>query len=171
MAENIKQSHLEREYAKYHFASFGFKECEEYLDIYEKNSSSIQGSPHAFQTVISKSFVITYARPFTDNQKLGTLSDRWTRDLSDELRSLHYYIVGRARNVLVAHMDVYELNATIYVKGRMEGAFMFVWPIPEMNESSIPMLRGLLVAATEFSNRKKEQLRDRITSERITLEP
>ncbi len=171
MAENINQSHLEREYAKYHFASFGFSECGEYLDIYEKNSSCIQGSAHAFETAISKSFVITYARPFTDNQGLGTLSDRWTRALDERIRSLHNALVGTGRNILVAHMDVYELNATIEVKGKRAGSFIFEWPIPMVNRNTIPMLRELLDSATAFCEEKKDHLRSRITSAQIKLGP
>ena len=158
---------LESEYAKLHFAKFGFRECDEYLDVYENNANRLVGSDHAFQTAISKSFVITYSRPFTNNRNIGRLSERWTRSLSEELRKLHSDLIGIGRNVLVAHMDINELRAVIILEKEQQDSFIFTWPIPIINENTIPRLRELMRAARKYCDHRQQALRPQLQVQEI----
>lgn len=48
--------------------------------------------------------VISYARPFTDNQEIGALPKRWSKFPRQDLRDTHKLLL-ETRNTVVAHSD------------------------------------------------------------------
>lgn len=68
------------------------------------------------------SIVISYARPFTNNQPYGALPDKWARFNNEKQQTLHDDLI-KARHEIVAHSDMSVRRAFIVPAGVVTGIF------------------------------------------------
>ncbi len=65
---------------------------------------------------LSNAIVITYGRPFTDNEGLGPLGGKWERFSEDRLNELHKLTMDH-RDEAVAHADLRHRTVRIHPQG------------------------------------------------------
>jgi hypothetical protein len=158
---------IEVEFVKYEFAKLSFMECAEYLDLYEKGLPLFTNKPFAFKRAISKSFVITYARPFTNNNSVdgkgvGTISTKWVKTLPGAQRKLHELLIGEGRNSLVAHIDISKLKPNVWVKEGAHNDYVFDWVLPMISENNLADLRELVSTAYKFCHEHQQKIKTKL---------
>lgn len=165
------KNHIEAEFTKYEFAKISFQECLEYLNLYEKYIKTFRNDGWAFTRSLSKSFVITYSRPFTSNNPVngfggGSIATRWLAKLSQEHQDLHHYIVGKGRNALVAHVDIAELMPNIFIKEN-HNDYVFDWPIPMLGDKRDELLRELANSGYKYCVEHQNKLKPKLETNHI----
>ena len=165
--------HYQVEYTKYELAKLSFLDCLDYLKLYEKGVDFFTEEPLAFERAMSKAFVITYARPFTNNNSVGglgvgSISTRWVRTLPSAQRELHEELVSDGRNSLVAHLDIEKLQPMIFLKPGNLNDHIMNWCLYSINSNSIYDLRALATAAHEFCYEQQKKIRPNISESIIS---
>jgi hypothetical protein len=168
--------HYQVEYTKYELAKLSFLDCLDYLKLYEKGVDFFTEEPLAFELAMSKAFVITYARPFTNNNSVGgfgvgSISTRWVKTLPAAHRELHEELVRDGRNSLVAHLDIEKLQPMIFLKPGNHNDHIMNWCLYSINSNSIGDLRALATAAHEFCYEQQEKIRPKISDPIISHRP
>ncbi len=163
--------HFEIEFVKYELAKLSFQECLEYLNLYEIGIQFFKDKKFTFERAISKSFVITYARPFTDNKAVdskgvGSISTKWLKELPEEIRKTHNNLVGKGRNSLVAHIDINALKPNVWIK-EQHNDYVFDWCIPMINYNTSGNLRELVRRAYSFSVEHQEKIKPKLKRKHI----
>lgn len=164
------------EYTKYELAKLSFLDCLDYLNLYEKGVGFFTEEPLAFERAMSKAFVITYARPFTNNNSVGglgvgSISTRWVKGLPSRQRELHQEWVSDGRNSLVAHLDIEKLKPMIFLKPGDLNDHIINWCLCPVNSNSIADLRTLVTAANEFCYEQQKKIRPNISDSIISYRP
>ncbi len=165
------KNHIEAEFTKYEFAKLSFQECLEYLDLYEKYIRTFYNDEWVFTRSLSKSYVITYSRPFTSNNPVrgfggGSIATKWLTKLSKELQDLHHFIVDRGRNSLVAHVDISELMPNIFIKEN-HNDYVFDWPIPMLEIEKNKLFKELATRAYEYCVEHQEKIKPKLETDHI----
>ena len=85
-----------------------YKTCELFLEKVaagqdSKNTVKV-GLDNPLYLPLLEAIIISYARPFTDNDRLGVLPKQWSSFEDDQLDEAHKFIL-KYRNELVAHSD------------------------------------------------------------------
>lgn len=163
---------VDGEFVKYEFAKLSFQECNEYLDLYEKGLKLFPDTHYIFERSVSKSFVITYARPFTHNKPAGgsgggSISTKWVRTLPAAQRELHEFIIGDGRNSLLAHIDVEKLKPNVWVKNGPHNACVFDWILLMISEDNLTDLRELVSAAYKFCQEHQQKIKPKLSRTQI----
>jgi hypothetical protein len=97
-----------------------FRTCEHFLTVIgphaAKSRGRYAGMDHPLYYPLLEAIVISYARPFTPNDKLGQLKKKWGEFGDARFQEAHDKIL-RARNELVAHSDPFERKVQIKPPG------------------------------------------------------
>lgn len=163
------------EFAKYEFAKYSFIECQNFLNLYEQLNELAESKP-SFGTMVSTAFVVTYARAFSGSNKeyhgfkMGAISEKWLKKLSDKHRETHDYLVGTGRNALAAHIDLGKLMPNIFVKDGDNNDFVFDMHLPMINENTINLYSELVVAALSYCREHQQGLRAHLSGEHLVPE-
>jgi hypothetical protein len=133
-----KRSRRKKLFQKLALAHFdvdsAYKTCELFLEkvaagkLSEKTVEVGMGNP--LYLPLLEAMIISYSRPFIDNDGLGVLSKQWSEFEDKELKKTHHFILNY-RNDLVAHSDhtvrkiqIFSANANfgpMRKKQKMEG--------------------------------------------------
>ena len=96
------------------------KTCEHFLTVIgphaAKNSGPYAGMNHPLYYPLLEAIVISYARPFTQNNGLGQLVKKWGGFTNRRHKEAHEKII-RSRNELVAHSDPFVRKVKIEPPG------------------------------------------------------
>ena len=163
------------EFAKYEFAKYSFSECLNFLSLYEKMNKLVQ-SELSFGTMVSTAFVVTYARPFNDSNKeyhgfkMGSISEKWLKNLSEEHKKRHEYLVGTGRNALAAHIDLGELMPNIFVKDGPHNDYVFDMQLPVINCNTLEHYKELVGAAFVFCQEHQCILKPNLSGKHLAPE-
>jgi hypothetical protein len=163
------------EYAKYEFAKYSFIECQNFLNLYEQ-LNELTESKLSFGTMVSTALVVTYARPFSGSNKeyhgfkMGAISEKWLKKLSDKHRETHAYLVGTGRNALAAHIDLGKLMPNIFVKDGGNNDFVFDMHLPMINENTVNLYSELVVAALNYCREHQQSIRAHLSGEHLVPE-
>ena len=69
--------------------------------------------------------------------KMGAISTKWLKNLSQNLREKHDYLVGTGRNALAAHIDLGKLMPNVFVKDRPYNDYVFDLQLPTIDEGTL----------------------------------
>lgn len=164
------------EFTKYELAKYSFQECLNFLDLYRQLHNYVQFN-RSFGVMVSTAFTVTYARPFSGSNKeyhgmkMGSISTRWLKDLSQSHKKKHEYLVGMGRNALAAHIDLGKLMPNVFVKEGLNNDFAFDFPLPPINENTISEYTELTQAALKFCQTyQEEELKPKLSSNHLVPE-
>jgi hypothetical protein len=163
------------QFAKYEFAKYSFNECNHFLKLHEQLRDSAE-SKHSFDTMVATAFVVTYARPFGNSNKeyhgfkMGAISDKWKRKLSQKHQEAHNYLIGTGRNALAAHIDLGKLMPNIFIKDGKNVDFIFDLHLPYINSNALELYRELVSAAISHCFEKQNELKPNLSSDHLIPE-
>lgn len=96
------------------------KTCEHLLTLIGSHTSAVTGShagvDHPLYYPLMEAIVISYARPFVNNDRLGQLKKHWATFSNKRFQTTHVRILA-ARNELVAHSDPFVRQVKIVPPG------------------------------------------------------
>ena len=97
-----------------------FRTCEHFLGVIgplaAKSSGRYAGMDHPLYYPLLEAIVISYARPFTPNDTIGQLKQKWRKFGNPQFQAAHDKIL-RARKELVAHSDPFARSVSIVPPG------------------------------------------------------
>jgi hypothetical protein len=97
-----------------------FRTCDHFLAVIgpraAKSSGRYAGMDHPLYYPLLEAIVISYARPFTPNDTIGQLKQKWGKFGNAQFQAAHDKIL-RARNELVAHSDPFARSVRIEPPG------------------------------------------------------
>lgn len=164
---------IETEYAKYELAKLSFQECLGFIDLYSRfKDTFVDQDFWTFTIAIYRSVVVTYAKPFTDNNSVngfgvGTISTKWLSRLEDQERRHHEFLVGEARNIFLAHVDLEKLTPNIWVKDGEHNDLVFDYPFPVFSAEHAPSYIKLIRTAYEYCGEHQKRIKPRLTTDHI----
>ncbi len=163
------------EFAKYEFAKYSFSECLNFLGLYEQMNKLAQ-SELSFGTMVSTAFVVTYARPFSGcnkeyhGLKMGSISQKWLKHLSEEHKQSHEYLLGTGRNALAAHIDLGKLMPNIFVKDGPHNDYVFDMRLPVINCNTLEHYKELVGAAFNYCKEHQAILKPNLSGNHLVPE-
>lgn len=150
------RSQKEAQYTLYELAKISFKECLDFIDLYARFKDTFaEQDLRTFARAISKSVVITYAKPFTNNDSVngfgvGHITDKFYTSLSEQDKKLHDFLVKDARGTFVAHMDLGKLMPNIWIKEGGQNDIAFTDNIPIFSTEQAPDYIKLFQTAHDY---------------------
>lgn len=163
------------EFAKHELAKYSFMECLNFLKLYEQ-LNELAESKLSFDTMVSTAFVITYARPFSNSNKeyhgfkMGAISNKWLKPLSEKHKKTHEYLVGTGRNSLAAHIDLGELMPNIFVKDGLSNDHVFDMHLPVINNNTLGLYKKLVTSAFSFCQEHQQSLKPHLSGDHLVPE-
>lgn len=163
------------EFAKYEIAKYSFTECMNFLRLYEQ-LNELAESKLSFGTMVSTAFVVTYARPFSSSNKeyhgfkMGAISTKWLKSLSNKHKETHEYLVGTGRNALAAHIDLGELMPNIFVKDGFTNNFVFDMHLPAINSNTLELYKELVTTAFKYCQDHQQSLKQYLSGNHLVPE-
>lgn len=163
------------EFKKYEFAKYSFQECLNFLELYRQLHNYVQ-SNLSFETMVSTAFVVTYARPFSKSNreyhgmKMGCISTKWLKELSESHKKKHEYLVGTGRNALAAHIDLGKLMPNVFVKDGPNNDYVFDLQLPTINDNTLSEYAELTKAALKFCQSHQDGLKPHLSSSHLIPE-
>jgi hypothetical protein len=130
----------------------------------------------SFGTMVSTAFAVTYARPFSSSNKefhglkMGAISKKWLKTLSNKQKKTHEYIVGTGRNALAAHIDLGELMPNIFVKDGPSNDYVFDMHLPVINSNTLELYKELVTAAFNFCQDHQQSLKPHLSGDHLVPE-
>jgi len=163
------------EFAKYEFAKYSFSECLDFLRLYEQLNKLMQ-SELSFGKMVSTAFVVAYARPFSSSNKeyhdfkMGAISKKWLKNLSEEHKKSHQFLIGTGRNALAAHIDLGKLMPNIFIKDGPHNDYVFNMPLPVINCNTLEHYKELVGAAFVFCQEHQSSLKPHLSGNHLAPE-
>ena len=163
------------EFVKYEFAKYSFRECLNFLDLHRQLHTYVQGNL-SFGTMVSTAFVVTYARPFSKSNReyhgmrMGAISTKWLKKLSQSQKKKHDYLLGTGRNALAAHIDLGKLMPNVFVKDGPHNDYVFDLQLPTINDNSLSEYTELTKAALQFCQEHQDGLKPHLSSNHLVPE-
>ncbi|MFK5915182.1 MAG: hypothetical protein QM484_12480, partial [Woeseiaceae bacterium] len=90
---------------------------------------------------------------------MGAISKKWLKNLSEEHKKSHEFLVGTGRNALAAHIDLGKLMPNIFIKDGPHNDYVFNMQLPVINCNTLEHYKELVGAAFMFCqqlNRTKQ---------------
>ena len=163
------------EFVKYEFAKYSFRECLNFLYLHRQLHTYVQGNL-SFGTMVSTAFVVTYARPFTKSNRkyhgmrMGAISTKWLKKLSQSQKKKHDYLFGTGRNALAAHIDLGKLMPNVFVKDGPHNDYVFDLQLPTINDNSLSEYTELTKAALQFCQEHQDGLKPHLSNNHLAPE-